>query len=434
MSRLTLFMTLLGLAQSAMLERSGKDGDGYCYAYEGGGKKWCWLVSDGKEKYIYDGDDGYSCASYDGYKVSDYCQDGGTTTHTGTDVSAAEPSGMGAAPTPAIKTEPADEKKADDCGAAGWTCPSSWTTGDATFAPSDAPDAKAFVAAHNIYRCMHDVQSVQWDKEVYDSAKGWAQSTGTTMKHSSSGTSDRPESDGENLAGTFKASKHPGVDATHMWYSEIEEPCGNAKSCFQSFNAGHFTAMIWKTVNKIAYSDTTGELAVGRYRGCDGTMWTSPNFNSAYAKNVPPPIHNWGECTTKVFACDAFKGLNDGVSKDAKDVDGCGEKSSPQVIWSSSKPGCGMDGPGCVVYKEGSGGKSSCGTKYADLTSKISRLYNIPEALQPLMSNPWPVAVACGCSFVIFLGMAVRRSWRRSDAASQDSELLSGEDSEGNLE
>jgi hypothetical protein len=40
------------------------------------------------------------------------------------------------------------------------------------------------------------------------------------------------------------------------------------------------------------------------------------------------------------------------------------------------------------------------------------RLYDdLPEVLQPLMSNPWPLAVS-GCAFVLFFAFAVKKVWR----------------------
>jgi len=233
-----------------------------------------------------------------------------------------------------------------------WECPKSWTSGGS--APHDAKDAKAFVALHNIFRCMHDVQAVQWDSDVHSGAKKWAEHTGESMTHSQGGTGYRKKGDGENLAGTFKFSKHPGVDATHMWYEEIWNPCGWKKSCYQSFSAGHMTAMIWKSINKIAYSDTTGKLAVGRYRDCLGN---GPNMMGEYKKMVPPQKYNWASCANKVLnQCSAFSG----VHKD--DVEGCGKQSA---AW--SKNGMHMVYPQkcSKLYDRGgtaSGGTASGGT------------------------------------------------------------------------
>jgi len=266
-----------------------------------------------------------------------------------------------------------------------WSCPSSWTTGGS--APNDAPDAKAFIALNNVYRCMHNVQAVRWDADVYGSAKKWADHTQTYMSHSDG--SWCPDSDGENLAGTFDFSKHRGVDATHDWYSEIEEYCSYGKSCYQSFTAGHFTAMIWSTVNKIAYADPTKELAVGRYRGCDGNP---PNFNSAYRQHVPSPKNNYATCVSKVLACPAFSGLS------ANDLEGCNGGGA----WATGRDWY-MD------YKK------KCASKYSNIVSRASRLYAFPNGVldRLLVSNSWPLPVAAGSTFVLLVAFAVKRAWRQ---------------------
>jgi len=257
---------------------------------------------------------------------------------------------------------------------------------------------------------MHDVQPVQWDDDVYASAKNWAQKTGTTMRHSSS--SERvagTENDGENLAGTSAYSKHAGVDAVHMWYAEIQEPCGWKQSCFQSFTAGHFTAMIWKTINRIAYSDTSKKLAVGRYRGCDGK---GPNFNNMYKTMVPPPKYTWDACVAKVSACPAFTGLKFGPSAHAVDgVEGCDGSSKAKSCPAGMTKGSGdCDSDGWLWYKFYA---SSCKAKYAGILGKITmRRYDIHEALiAPIMANPWPLAIVGGLVFVAAVIMiTVRRS------------------------
>jgi len=229
-----------------------------------------------------------------------------------------------------------------------WTCPEQWTAGADQLA--DAPDAKAFIAVNNIYRCMHDVQAVQWDPDVHAGATAWATQTGVNMQHSQGGTPFRKFSDGENLASTFAFSTKPGVESTHMWYAEIEKPCGFKQSCFQSFEAGHFTAMIWKSVNKIAYADTTGKIAVGRYRGCDGQP---PNLNDAYAAMVPPPKRDWATCADLVLKkCPTFMDLKE------EHVEGC--DSSGACCKGTANGGW------YVTYG------SKCSAKYAGMKSKVT--------------------------------------------------------------
>lgn len=391
MLRLTIALTMLGTAQSAALAKSAPNGNGFCYGYKGANSNtWCWLTATGHKDYVKNGDGGWKCSDYDGYKDSSYCEDEAKQTHTSN--SHEEPAG-GLDHSGSEGAEASGKPlSGSGCGKGGWKCPASWTTGGS--APAETPDAKAYVAAHNIYRCMHDVPAAQWDADVYKGAKSWSQSSARYgMSHSVGSSAYRKGSDGENLAGTFKYSSKRGVDATHMWYEEINNPCGRKQSCYQSFQAGHFTAMIWRTMTKIAYSDTDKELAVGRYRGCDGSP---PNFNAAYAANVPVPKYNWAHCAQKVLSCSAFSGLVE------DDVEGCKSSSA----WSSNTDWH-------MVYA------TKCSHEYA-------RLYNTPALFQPLMSNPLPVAGALAGGLVFFVGLVVRR--RRTQEVRQDAELLEGSD------
>lgn len=276
-------------------------------------------------------------------------------------------------------------KPGPKCSWKEWKCP---TTSGVGAAPSDAKDAKAFIAVHNVYRCMHNVQPVIWDAGVHADAKKWAQHTGKAMVHSTSPSSYRKGSDGENLAGTFKYSVKPGVDATHMWYEEIAKDCHYSKKCYQSFSAGHFTAMMWSSIDKIAYSDTTGELAVGRYRGCDDSP---PNFNDQYKDMVHPPVHDYGYCLDKVLGCDAFKGLTE------DNLDGC-------------EASAGMSGGKWhMVYAK------KCKAKWAGIVGKLTSRLNddkIPQLFQPLLANAGVLGLGVALLVVGSLAVVLRKRRR----------------------
>lgn len=280
----------------------------------------------------------------------------------------------------------ANVKPGPKCSWKKWKCP---TTSGVGTAPSDAKDAKAFIALHNVFRCMHNVQPVIWDADVHKGALSWAQHTGEAMVHSHSPSSYRKGSDGENLAGTFKFSVKPGVDATHMWYEEIAKDCSYSKSCYQSFSAGHFTAMMWSSIDRIAYSDTTGKLATGRYRGCDNKP---PNYNDQYKDMVHPPVHDYGYCLDKVLGCDAFKGLTE------DNLDGCDSSAASD-----------NSGKWSMVYKQ------KCKAKYANIVSKLTSRLNddkIPQLFQPLLANAGVLGLGVALLVVGSLAVVVRNRRR----------------------
>jgi hypothetical protein len=169
--------------------------------------------------------------------------------------------------------------------------------------------------------------------------------------------------------------------------------------------------MIWKTISKIAYSDTNTELAVGRYRGCDGNP---PNFNSAYAKNVPPPKRNFADCASKVKACPAFNDIDVGPkSWGANGIEGCkrgtkstanSKDSSGNWIWHS-------------FMKYTMDSAQTCRAKYENILSKVTARLDEETTQVPapfLMANPGPLAVVSGLVFAAAVVMiALRRARAR---------------------
>jgi len=186
--------------------------------------------------------------------------------------------------------------------AAGWECPAGGgcPSGDC----DSAADWKDWVAAHNIYRCMHNVPAVVWDDAVYqDTYKTFAQQS--YMSHSASYDVPAPAGPaGENLfqgTGTYNA-----MDAVSSWYSEVKD-CGTMPGCRSGAMGvtGHFTAMIWQGDKQIGCLANSYKLFSCRYKGLDYKTCNTPNFgdNTAYTQNVYPRVKTYSECKAAVAAC-----------------------------------------------------------------------------------------------------------------------------------
>merc|ERR1711903_273912 len=74
-------------------------------------------------------------------------------------------------------------------------------------------DAEDWVLAHNIYRCMHNAQPVEWSQEMYQDAKDWFHDK-TAMAHSDSYYLPIPA--GENLAWKSPTA-FDAFGATKVW-------------------------------------------------------------------------------------------------------------------------------------------------------------------------------------------------------------------------
>jgi len=194
-----------------------------------------------------------------------------------------------------------DKCAGSDCvnSAKGWQCPASGGCPGG----GCAGDWKDWVAAHNIYRCMHDVPPVVWDKDVYQSAYNHFHNQ-AAMEHSDCYDVPAPAGPaGENL---FKGSgSYNAMDAVSSWYEEINN-CGGFPGCTSSSGmTGHFTALIWQGDKEIGCLGNSHNLFACRYKALDFKSCNTPNYGDAKDKrqNVYPRVKSYSACKAKVQAC-----------------------------------------------------------------------------------------------------------------------------------
>jgi len=179
----------------------------------------------------------------------------------------------------------------------GWSCPADGgcSGGGCT------GDFQEWVAAHNVYRCMHDVPAVSWNEAVFQDAYGHFAHM-PHMSHSQSYQVPPPAGPaGENLY--YHSASHNAADAVQMWYSEIND-CPSFPGC-QGYSTGHFTAMMWQGATEIGCLSNPYNIVACRYKGADKLGCSTPNFGdaSSYAQNVYPRVKTYTECKAAVEAC-----------------------------------------------------------------------------------------------------------------------------------
>jgi len=165
-------------------------------------------------------------------------------------------------------------------------------------------DWKDWVAAHNIYRCMHDVPAVVFDRRVFQSARNHFQNM-ASMQHSDCYGVPAPAGPaGENLfsgSGSYNA-----MDVVSGWYEEINN-CGPFPGCDsgKSGTVGHFTAMIWNGDKEIGCLLNRHNLGVCRYKGLDYKSCNTPNYggSKSYPTNVFARKKSYSYCKAKVKQC-----------------------------------------------------------------------------------------------------------------------------------
>jgi len=185
----------------------------------------------------------------------------------------------------------------------GWTCPKDFgcPSGDCT---AGGEHWQQWVAAINIYRCMHDVPPVVWSPEVYaDAASTFAYQQ--DLAHSDCFHVPAPAGPAaENL---FKPASYlpTPLEAVSAWYSEIAD-CGPFPGCRAGASGpvAHFTALVWDGAQEIGCLVNDANIAVCRYKGHNFASCATPNSAGAAAvQNVFKRRSTYRQCVLAVHAC-----------------------------------------------------------------------------------------------------------------------------------
>lgn len=180
-----------------------------------------------------------------------------------------------------------------------WTCPA----GGGCPGGNCAGDHQwqEWVAAHNVYRCMHDAPPVVWDHYVFAAVYDQFRSI-STLAHSASYDLPAPEGPaGENVAQGYPSDP---LSITQTWYSEAKL-CKSMPGCGGTQNAGHFTAMLWEGGTKIGCTLNQYSVGACHYKGPDTLGSQTPNTGGWDAQkfNVHGRVHDYSTCVQKVKQC-----------------------------------------------------------------------------------------------------------------------------------
>lgn len=271
----------------------------YCYGYYGT-FSWCWLAGSSGE-YAKDGEP-TACGEYDGELASERCyrdegSNGGESFPAPTAKPSPSPSPQpdGSSPSPPPQPE----------GSGVWKCPAGGHWYVSKFGSPTDSEAKDWTMAHNVFRCMHDVQFVQWSNPVADDIKAYLAPL-QSMAHSDSYSLAPPAGPaGENLFQGWGAA-FPVGSGVQSWYSEIKDPgCDSFPGCGGQFSmgTGHLTAMIWAGVQKIGCSSNEHGVKGCRYKAGDSLSCDTPNMQGCFDKQVPKASRKFSTCKTQVEEC-----------------------------------------------------------------------------------------------------------------------------------
>jgi len=152
---------------------------------------------------------------------------------------------------------------------------------DGNEGPATGSMRKAYLAATNIYRCMHGAPAVKWDSNIANGAYRWVRANG--FNHA------RGTGLGENLYWSSPAPSNAWKVVTN-WYNEVRY-CYWPGCQRGSRTVGHFTALVWKDVYKIGCAQS-GKTAICRYK----TRSCGPNCYGRYKANVKRKSKSYSAC------------------------------------------------------------------------------------------------------------------------------------------
>jgi len=182
----------------------------------------------------------------------------------------------------------------------GWDCPANLGCSTESCTAVGWQD---WVAATNLFRCMHNVPSVTWsDAITQDTASHFAGQTNLT--HSQSYQLAPPLGPaGENLY--LGTSAPQPLEVVRLWYKEVEHCALLQEGCQGTTDkvTGHFTSMVWAGDENIGCAVNSAHLAVCRYKGSDTLTCKTPNMAGGFENNVFAPSKSLSECQAKLTSC-----------------------------------------------------------------------------------------------------------------------------------
>jgi len=186
---------------------------------------------------------------------------------------------------------------------AGWSCPAHHGCADMPGQQCSGDQWKQWVAATNLFRCMHNVPAVSSSNQIaLDTFNQFKDQKDLTHSHSYNLPPPVGPS-GENLYRGF--SPPEPIDAVRLWYKEVQACSALPEGCQGSAThvTGHYTGLIWAGVEDIGCTINGNNLAACRYKGTDKLSCKTPNMKGSFEQNVFKASQSFKTCWAKLSAC-----------------------------------------------------------------------------------------------------------------------------------
>jgi len=148
---------------------------------------------------------------------------------------------------------------------------------------------------HNDYRAAHNADPLSIDPDLMDKAQAWADYLAANNKFEH--TQEKylnGEYTGENIA-MMSGGEAGAIDATSMWYCEVDDYKKNPNVWVNSPAIGHFTQVVWKDSERVGFGIATGSDGMTRVVANYGPGGNF-NFNSGGAEANVDMADNSATC------------------------------------------------------------------------------------------------------------------------------------------
>mmetsp|Transcript_41557 Transcript_41557/g.88115 ORF Transcript_41557/g.88115 Transcript_41557/m.88115 type:complete len:334 (+) Transcript_41557:83-1084(+) len=197
----------------------------------------------------------------------------------------------------------------------GGTCPTQPAGFHCPAALPSAAEAKAWLAAVNVFRCMHDVPAMAWSDPMAENTKAefGSKSGKQPLQHSRSYDLDPPAGpSGENLYRFLgPGSDEPNeYDAIAAWYQTVKQ-CGEFPGCYKGRKGdfSNFAVLAWNGGQELGCAHGKDTLMACRFKGpdfksCNTPAYGSPDqFPQHYDRNVYERVRTLKECRALIEEC-----------------------------------------------------------------------------------------------------------------------------------
>jgi len=161
---------------------------------------------------------------------------------------------------------------------------------------------------HNDYRAAHNADPLTLDDDLNEKAQAWADhlAASNSFAHDYDNTYLNEEYIGENIA-MMSGGKDGAIDATRMWYCEVDDYKKKPNVWSSNPAIGHFTQVVWKNTERVGFGIAEGSdgmtRVVANYAPGGNFNFEKPSGAAANVDMADNSATCLGGCENKASYC-----------------------------------------------------------------------------------------------------------------------------------